>query len=46
MGYWDFGRRRTESGTTSRTPKDVNLRTNYLLFEYKARVSSRPLQQM
>jgi DGQHR domain-containing protein len=42
-GYWQFGpQAQRKWNDLQNTPKDVNLLTNYLLFEYKARVWSRP----
>jgi DGQHR domain-containing protein len=45
-GYWQFGpQAQRKWNDLQNTPKDVNLLTNYLLFEYKARVWSRPLEE-
>jgi DGQHR domain-containing protein len=45
-GYWDFGpQAQRKWNELQNTPKDIQLLTNYLLFEYKARVWSRPLEQ-
>lgn len=43
-GYWDFGpHNQRKWNELQNTPKDIQLLTNYLLFEYKARVWSQPL---
>ena len=44
-GHWDFGpHAQRKWNELQNTPKDIQLLTNYLLFEYKARVWSRPLE--
>jgi DGQHR domain-containing protein len=41
-GYWKFGPRHERKwNDLQNTPRDIQLLTNYLLFEYKARVSAR-----
>lgn len=43
-GYWEFGRHAQRKwNDLQNTPKDIQLLTNYLLFEYKARVWSEAL---
>lgn len=43
-GYWDFGpQTQRKWNELQNTPKDIQLLTNYLLFEYKARAWSKPL---
>jgi DGQHR domain-containing protein len=43
-GYWDFGpHAQRKWNELQNTPKDIQRLTNYLLFEYKARVWNRPL---
>jgi hypothetical protein len=45
-GHWDFGpHAQRKWNELQNTPKDIQRLTNYLLFEYKARVWSRPLEQ-
>jgi hypothetical protein len=45
-GHWDFGpHAQLKWNELQNTPKDVQRLTNYLLFEYKARVWSRPLEE-
>jgi DGQHR domain-containing protein len=44
-GHWDFGpQAQRKWNELQNTPKDIQLLTNYLLFEYKARVWSRSLE--
>ncbi len=44
-GHWDFGpHAQRKWNELQNTPKDIQRLTNYLLFEYKARVWSRPLE--
>jgi hypothetical protein len=45
-GHWDFGpHAQRKWNELQNTPKGIQRLTNYLLFEYKARVWSRPLVQ-
>jgi DGQHR domain-containing protein len=45
-GHWDFGpHAQLKWNELQNTPKDIQRLTNYLLFEYKARVWSQPLEQ-
>jgi DGQHR domain-containing protein len=45
-GHWDFGpHAQLKWNELQNTPRDIQRLTNYLLFEYKARVWSRPLEQ-
>jgi len=44
-GHWDFGpHAQRKWNELQNTPKDIQRLTNYLLFEYKARVWSRPTE--
>ena len=44
-GVWNFGRNSTRRwNDLQNTPKDIQLLTNYLLFEYRARVWRQPLR--
>lgn len=45
-GVWDFGpQAQRKWNELQNTPKDIQRLTNYLLFEYKARVWRRPIDQ-
>lgn len=45
-GYWEFGpRHQRKWNELQNTPRDIQLLTNYLLFEYKARVWSRGMDE-
>lgn len=45
-GEWDFSATNPRKwNELQNTPKDINLLTNYLLFEYKARVNGRALRK-